>query len=712
MKIKFVPVLLILPLLLFANATVGRITALQGKADIKQGDITRAASLGSELVKHDQIVTKEKSKVQVIFQDETIITIGKNSQFSVDEYISDGADSEVQLSLFKGAMRTITGKIGKANPQKFKVKTKTATIGIRGTNFIIIVIPGQGHIVVCTLGAITVQGNGGLINVPSGFMTRVNLRGEVQAVQAFNAGELAEILTGAFGIITSKKSGTTTNQNTTEPVANTPAAKVYKATVLTTETTITEDGTTVTKATLDDGSSTEKITMLDGTVMETITTADGTITETVMTPEGSVIQTVMTTDGMVTTVETTTTTEGVITTETITTTDGTVIETVTMADGTAVQTVTLTDGTTTTATIATADTSVITVEDTLLLDTTGVMLVPTVDSVTAAVTSTASATNTATALTSASTSTAATGTPVYVSGVASYAYAQYFNTWGDPDPIAFGDKPYTLSYGIDPVAQILTPNSAFTNFTSSTQFILNEQLASFVSVNDFATTFASVVNSDPYWTSVIDTGKPSENYMRTLPDFDAYGEITWGEWSVPLNETWDDGVNPPDQWTATYSGYWVAGTMTPVGVIDGYRTNNLTATYNGSFIGRAIDTDWNGGVYATTNFSGSSVSNVDFGAGTVNTALSFSIGADTYDIGIGGTISGNTFSDNGAGMSVLVNGSTPTGGYTRLDTKGAFYGASGKTVAGTIGFDLDNYPNTNNYRSFNGVYEGSTTDLP
>jgi len=188
MKKYFYILILILPSLLFSNTAVGNITSIRGLADIHRGSSIKQALVGENIFKHDKIKTKDKSRVQVIFKDDTIISIGKNSEFIIDEYLDDSTDdeNEVKFSLFKGAMRAITGKIGKANPKKFKVKTKTATIGIRGTNFIIIVNNDGYDYVLCTKGEIIVTGNAGPVNVPSGFMVRISKKGKVEPIEEFN----------------------------------------------------------------------------------------------------------------------------------------------------------------------------------------------------------------------------------------------------------------------------------------------------------------------------------------------------------------------------------------------------------------------------------------------------------------------------------------------------------------------------------------------
>lgn len=196
---KLLVFLFLLPTFIMANTSVAKITSLKGSAHILRQELKQEASLGIDLIKHDSVYTHANSKVQIIFQDETIMSIGKNSHFAIDEYINDGDKSEAKFSLFKGAMRAVTGKIGKINPKKFKVKTKTATIGIRGTNFIVVVTPGENDIVACTLGGITVQGTQGEeVNVPTGFLIQVSVSGEVSEPQSFTPDELSDTLENGF----------------------------------------------------------------------------------------------------------------------------------------------------------------------------------------------------------------------------------------------------------------------------------------------------------------------------------------------------------------------------------------------------------------------------------------------------------------------------------------------------------------------------------
>ena len=139
-------------------ASIGTITTLEGKATIKRGEESLIVLLGNEIEKKDIISTQENSKVKITLNDNTIISIGKESTLNIEEYVYDTtnpSDSKTELNFVKGAFHTITGQIGKINPSKFKLKTKSASIGIRGTE-----IYGDETKIACTKGTIEVTSFG------------------------------------------------------------------------------------------------------------------------------------------------------------------------------------------------------------------------------------------------------------------------------------------------------------------------------------------------------------------------------------------------------------------------------------------------------------------------------------------------------------------------------------------------------------------------
>lgn len=153
---------LLILLILFTNilfANVGKIVSLKGEANITRDNKTFQVKRDTLLKEKDLLTTKNNSKVQILFKDETIISIGKNSTFKINDYLFENKDNvKAEFSMIKGVFRTITGKIGKIAPQNFKLKTKSASIGIRGTQIITQITEGTEKIF-CTEGQIEVTQN-------------------------------------------------------------------------------------------------------------------------------------------------------------------------------------------------------------------------------------------------------------------------------------------------------------------------------------------------------------------------------------------------------------------------------------------------------------------------------------------------------------------------------------------------------------------------
>nr|WP_321267826.1 FecR family protein [uncultured Sulfurimonas sp.] len=202
--IKIALLVLFLGTSIYAN-NVATVTGLNGKASVQRDAGELDLNLGDKLQEKDVIHTKDKTKVQIIFKDETIITIGKNSTFAINEYLfDDNKEPVAKFGMLKGAMRAITGKIGKVAPDKFSVKTKTATMGIRGTNFSILVGEDGSYNAYCTFGAISVSIDGAEHVVQQGFFISISPDGKVE-IKEFSPQDLKEMKEKNFAKAESKK---------------------------------------------------------------------------------------------------------------------------------------------------------------------------------------------------------------------------------------------------------------------------------------------------------------------------------------------------------------------------------------------------------------------------------------------------------------------------------------------------------------------------
>ncbi len=159
---------LLLSITLWAN--IGNVMVIKGSAEVQRSGGNIAATMGMIVLEGDAIVTKVKTRVQIMLKDETVVTVGSSSHFSFDEYSFDGTKkSKLQMSATRGFFRSVTGKLGKVAPKRFKIKTANATIGIRGTDISANINEGQ-ETIRCHSGAISVEFEGAVSDVDAGTM--------------------------------------------------------------------------------------------------------------------------------------------------------------------------------------------------------------------------------------------------------------------------------------------------------------------------------------------------------------------------------------------------------------------------------------------------------------------------------------------------------------------------------------------------------------
>ena len=105
---------------------------------------TRNLFIGTNVFFEERIETSKTGQAQLLFLDESALTIGSNSDVVIDKFIYDPKTSkgEMALSVGAGLFRFVGGRISKTSG--VRIKTPTVTIGIRGGIVIIEVKPGTG----------------------------------------------------------------------------------------------------------------------------------------------------------------------------------------------------------------------------------------------------------------------------------------------------------------------------------------------------------------------------------------------------------------------------------------------------------------------------------------------------------------------------------------------------------------------------------------
>lgn len=120
---------------------VGRVLVAVGDVAAQRAGREVALASGAAIEKGDVIRTGEASSAQLRFADESLVALRARSRFHVADFRFTGADDGVSTAVFEllqGGLRTLTGLIGKARNDRYRMKTSLATLGIRGTAYALV----------------------------------------------------------------------------------------------------------------------------------------------------------------------------------------------------------------------------------------------------------------------------------------------------------------------------------------------------------------------------------------------------------------------------------------------------------------------------------------------------------------------------------------------------------------------------------------------
>jgi len=137
-KILILLVFLLLPN--FGNAN----TDFIGVIGAAVGEITNQnnekLSNGSKIFFGDTVISNQNSNAQILFLDQTILTLGEDTELTIDEFIYDpnSHDGSFVSNVKSGTVKFITGQISKKNPENLEVKFPSGTLGARGTEFVVL----------------------------------------------------------------------------------------------------------------------------------------------------------------------------------------------------------------------------------------------------------------------------------------------------------------------------------------------------------------------------------------------------------------------------------------------------------------------------------------------------------------------------------------------------------------------------------------------
>ena len=205
--ISWITLATFLPVNVLFAAPAGQITQSSGYVAVSSPtSAPKSASSGQAVESGETVTLGDNARAVIKFQDGQIIALQPKSTFKVNSYKYDQAapeKGESFFSLLQGGLRAVTGLIGSSNKAGWKLATPTATIGIRGTDFMAVI--DQATYLKVDVGSISATNSAGTAVFTAGETAAVasgTTLGTVVPASAVPAGtfsELGAINLGAAG---------------------------------------------------------------------------------------------------------------------------------------------------------------------------------------------------------------------------------------------------------------------------------------------------------------------------------------------------------------------------------------------------------------------------------------------------------------------------------------------------------------------------------
>ena len=171
------------------SSSVGEIGQIKGSGVLeREGKIVIDGDVGVNVKSMDEAVTANGT-MRIDFVDETRVELTEQSRLVIDEFVYDPANDIGSLSIKAslGTVRYASGQIAKKYKQNVKIRTPSATIGVRGTDFIMVVDEMGGSMItllpscntagMCYVGEIEVQTDAGFVVLNQAFQATQTVHG-------------------------------------------------------------------------------------------------------------------------------------------------------------------------------------------------------------------------------------------------------------------------------------------------------------------------------------------------------------------------------------------------------------------------------------------------------------------------------------------------------------------------------------------------------
>jgi hypothetical protein len=122
-----------------ASSCIATVNKMSGMATVVRQGRTLSATIGLEIYEGDTIRTGPDGSIGLVFNDDTLLSLGPGSVLIIDEFVFAPHQGKfsIVIRMLKGTAAYLSGLISRFAPESAHFKTPTASIGIRGTKFIV-----------------------------------------------------------------------------------------------------------------------------------------------------------------------------------------------------------------------------------------------------------------------------------------------------------------------------------------------------------------------------------------------------------------------------------------------------------------------------------------------------------------------------------------------------------------------------------------------
>ena len=120
-------------------APAGTIKTVKGEVSVERQSKKLPVAPGFSVQAGDRIVTGSDGLVGIVLRDRTSLTAGPNSTLDLDKYVFNPNThaGEMSASVKRGSLAVISGKLAKGGGDRVRFNTRSMTLGVRGTEFVI-----------------------------------------------------------------------------------------------------------------------------------------------------------------------------------------------------------------------------------------------------------------------------------------------------------------------------------------------------------------------------------------------------------------------------------------------------------------------------------------------------------------------------------------------------------------------------------------------